>query len=238
MYNTISIFINFIAMRKFAFLMFTVVFFSACKKDESGPVQFHYAYWPLNQGHFVVYDVLEVKHDVQALVQRDTSKYQLKIVIGDTLTDLEKETAFKFFRYTRATSSDNWLLKDVWTTKLSGNRAELVEENQRVIKLVFAPTKEKEWNANAFNQFTPLNCYYTNLHTGLTLNGNYFDSTLTVEQEDFFSLIDHRRKYEVYAKGVGLVYKFYKHHEIMNFDTLDIRKGNEVHYKLLSFGVE
>jgi hypothetical protein len=212
--------------------------FVSCKKDDATPVQFHYDYWPLETGHFVIYEVLEVKHDVQALIQRDSSNYQLKIVIGDTLTDLEQDAAWKFFRYTRQTPSENWTLKDVWTTKLSGNRAELVEENQRVIKLVFAPTSEKEWNANAFNQFSPLNCYYTNLHKPATVNGISLDSTITVEQEDFFSLIDHRRKYEIYAKGVGLVYKFYKHHEIMNFDTLDIRKGNEIHYKLISFGKE
>jgi hypothetical protein len=231
-------FVTFSTMRNWIFIGITLLVGASCKKGDNTPIDFHYNYWPTEQGHYVIYDVLEVRHDVQALVQRDTTRYQLKIQLGDTLTDLEKETARKFFRYTRATAADNWSLKDVWTTKISGNRAELVEENQRVIKLVFAPTTDKEWNANAFNQFVPLNCYYTNLHKPATINGIGFDSTITVEQEDFFSLIDHRRKYEVYAKGVGLVYKFYKHHEIMNFDTLDIRKGNEMHYKLISFGKE
>jgi hypothetical protein len=210
----------------------------SCKKGDNTPVDFAYEYYPLNVGHYVIYDVLEVRHDVQATIQRDTSKYQLKIVIGDTILDLQNDIANRFFRYTRSSESDPWQIKDVWTTKISGNRAELVEENQRVIKLVFAPTADKNWDANAFNPFDPLDCFYADLHAQKIVNGQSFASTLVVEQEDFFSLIDHRRKYEVYAKGVGLVKKFYKHHEIMNFDTLDIRKGNEIHYNLIEFGQE
>ena len=223
--------------RFFIVLGITLVFFG-CKKGDNSPVSFHYDYYPILKGHYVVYDVLEVRHDVQAIIQRDSSSYQLKVVIGDTILDLENEIANRFFRYTRSDESQQWQLKDVWTTKLSSNRAELVEENQRVIKLVFAPSKDKNWNANAFNTFNKLDCVYEDIHKPKTISGYNFDSTLVVEQEDFFSLIDHRRKYEVYAKGVGLVRKFYKDHQIMNFDTLDIRKGNEVHYNLVEFGVE
>lgn len=210
----------------------------SCKKGDNTPIDFHYDYYPIDKGHYVVYDVMEVRHDKQASIQHDTSRYFLKVVIGDTILDLENEIAKRFFRYTRPNETENWVIKDVWTTKISGNRAELVEENQRVIKLVFAPTIDKTWNANAFNTFSALECYYTNIHEPNSFNGINFNNTLTVEQEDFFSLIDHRRKFEIYAKGVGLVKKFYKHHEIMNFDTLDIRKGNEIHYNLVEFGQE
>ncbi len=211
---------------------------TSCKKGDSTPIDFHYDYYPTNKGHYVVYDVLEVRHDAQSTTQHDTSIYQLKIVIGDTILDLENEIANRFFRYTRTSDTDDWQIKDVWTTKISGNRAELVEENQRVIKLVFAPTDEKNWNANAFNIYDELDCFYRDIHEARVVDGHNFTSTLIVEQEDFFSLIDHRRKFEIYAKGVGLVKKSYKHHEIMNFDTLDIRKGNEIHYNLVEFGQE
>src|SRR5690606_11273134 len=152
------------------------------------------------------------------------------------LLDLQNEIAREYFRYTRPDATTSWALSDVWTAKISGNRAELVEENQRVIKLVFAPTEDKNWDANAFNTYDELGCYYTNLHNPASLSGYQFSSTIKVEQEDVFSLIDHRRKHETYAKGVGLIQKFYKHHEIMNFDILDVRKGNEIHMKLIEYG--
>jgi len=61
---------------------------------------------------------------------------------------------------------------------------------------------------------------------------------VVVEQEEFSSLVDHRRKYEVYAKGVGLIHKYYKDLEIQNFDTLNVKNGNEVFYYLTGYGFE
>ncbi|GAA0876151.1 hypothetical protein GCM10009118_25610 [Wandonia haliotis] len=219
-------------------LVITCLLLLSCKKGDNTPVDLAFEYFPLQEGHYTVYDVLEVRHDAQATIQHDTNRYQLKVVIGDTLLDLQNEIAREYFRYTRPDATTSWALSDVWTAKISGNRAELVEENQRVIKLVFAPTEDKNWDANAFNTYDELDCYYTNLHSPASLSGYQFSSTIKVEQEDFFSLIDHRRKHETYAKGVGLIQKFYKHHEIMNFDTLDVRKGNEIHMKLIEYGEE
>jgi len=51
-------------------------------------------------------------------------------------------------------------------------------------------------------------------------------------------LVDHRKKFEVYAKGVGLIYKFYKDNDILNFDTLNIRFGREIHFRVIDYGLE
>jgi hypothetical protein len=82
-------------------------------------------------------------------------------------------------------------------------------------------------------------CYNPDLiHTPRTISNFILDSTIHVDEQDFFSLVDHRRKYEVYAKNIGLVYKMYKDNAISNFDTLQIRLGREIHYKIIDFGVE
>jgi hypothetical protein len=109
-----------------------------------------------------------------------------------------------------------------------------------MVKLVFAPTLEKVWDINAFNNDATLNARYdaASLHGNRTINNIYLDSTLRVNQQDFFSLVDHRKKYEIYAPGIGLVYKFYKDNDILNFDTLNIRNGNEIHYSIVDFGQE
>lgn len=229
-------------IRRYRFLLVVIsaltVMINACKKDEV-VVDFNYDYYDLTPGRFLIYDVTEIRHDEGAFIKHDTSKYQLKTVIGDTVIDNIGRTAREFLRYIRNTSSDPWVLKDVWTTIVDQNRAELVEENQRVVKLIFKPTVNKSWNANAFNTFDPLDCYYKNLHDPFQLNENYFDSTLTVEQDEFFTLVDYRRKFEVYAKGVGLIKKYYKDLGILNFDTINgVKNGNELFYNLISFGVE
>ena len=212
--------------------------FQACKKDIA-TVDFHYAYYDLTPGRFVVYDVVEIKHDQGATIKHDTLVYQLKSVIGDTVIDNAGRIARKFFRYKRANSTQNWVFSDVWTTIIVDNRAELVEENQRIVKLVFAPTLSKSWDINAFNSFSKLEAYYRDLHKPTLVNGLTFDSSLVVEQDDFLSLVDYRRKFEVYAKGVGLVRKYSKDLNIQNFDTINgVLNGKELFYQIRSFGVE
>jgi hypothetical protein len=141
---------------------------------------------------------MEIRHDVQALIQRDTTRYFLKTVIGEPIIDLEGDVAFKFFRYTKITIEADWALRDVWTSKIKDRRAELVEENQRRIKLVFAPTSDKIWNINAFNADPELNVRYNDesLHKNFSSGSFNFDSTIRVDQRDFFSLVDHRKQYE------------------------------------------
>ena len=212
----------------------------SCKKDDSPNPEFHFDYYPLETGRFVVYNAMEIRHDIQALIPRDTNKYLLKTVIGENIIDLEGDSAFVFYRYWKINPEDEWVIKDVWTTKLKDRRAELVEENQRIIKLVFAPTADKIWNLNALNADPNMNVRYAaeSLHKSHNINGLSFDSTIRVNQRDFFSLVDHRKQYEIYAKGVGLVYKFYKNNDILNFDTLNIRFGHEIHYSVIDFGLE
>jgi hypothetical protein len=221
-------------------IIFAGALLLSCKKDESPNPEFHFNYYPLETGRFVVYDAMEIHHDVQALIQHDTTRFLLKTVIGEQIVDLEGDVAFKFYRYWKINPEDEWVIKDVWTTKRKDLRIELVEENKRMVKLVFAPTLEKVWDINAFNNDATLNARYdaASLHGNRTINNIYLDSTLRVNQQDFFSLVDHRKKYEIYAPGIGLVYKFYKNNNILNFDTLNIRNGNEIHYSIVDFGQE
>jgi hypothetical protein len=220
-----------------SFLTLILVAFASCKKQDSPP-QFHYDYFDLTEGRFIDYDVMEIDHDVDQSIQHDTSYYQLRTLIGDTVIDNQGRVARKFFRYTRDNSAGTWMLSDVWTALITENRAELIEENQRIIKLVFAPTLSKEWNPNAFNIYDEMTSYYRDIHDVQTVGGFLFDSALVVEQEDFFSLIDKKRKYEVYAKGVGLVHKYYKDLTIANFDTLNVQKGKELYYTCFAYGIQ
>lgn len=207
----------------------------SCKKDTTS-VDLHYDYFGLNQGRYVIYDVVDITH--ASSTQHDTAYYQLKTLIGDTITDNEGRTAYKFMRYTRPTSSDPWVLSDTWMAIIAGHKAELIEENQRIIKLVFAPATDKFWNANAYNTYDELNCYYEEIHNPYTVNSQVFDSTVTVEQDDELNLIEYRRKYEVYANEIGMIKKHYRDLKINNFDITDITQGQELFMEVVSFGVE
>jgi hypothetical protein len=233
-------------MKFVGFIALGLLLFTACKKETtSDSINFHADYYPLETGRFVIYEAMEIQHDDQAIILSDTNKFFLKTVIGEEIEDLMGDQAHKFYRYTRTNENDPWVIKDVWTTKLKSNRVELVEENERIVKLVFAPTPDKEWDMNAYNAEDKMLVRYdeTSLHKSYTSTPSNFpatslDSTIRVNQQNFFSLVDDRKKYEIYAKGIGLVHKFYKNNSINNFDTLNIRQGREIHYRLIEFGKE
>lgn len=206
----------------------------SCKK--SSPPIFHFEYFGLNPGRYIIYDVVEVTHD-QALLQHDTVYYQLKTYWGPIYIDNEGREAREFHRYRRDSIGSAWTQVEIWTGIIDGIRAELVEENQRVVKLVFAPTYEKQWDANAYNIYGEMECYYTDIHEAYTSGSTSFDSTLIVEQEDYTNIIDTLRKYEVYAKNIGLIYKYSKDNNYQ-FGSTEVIKGNELYYTFYSAGFE
>lgn len=222
------------------FIVFSsaVILMQACEKDTAEQISFDYAYYDLTPGRFCIYNVVDIEHDENQAVQHDTAYYQLKTVIGDTFVDNSGRITRKFLRYTRDSIQYNWQLKDVWTTLVENNKAELVEENQRIVKLVFKPTYEKVWNINMFNTSSKINAKYASIDQNYTIGNQVYSNTLKVDIQNFFSLVDDRVKYEIYAKNIGLIYKYFKDNTIANFDKNNVKKGKELYYTLVSYGIE
>lgn len=216
-------------------ILFVAIF--GCKK-KSVTIDMHLNYFGLIPGRYVVYDVQEMYHDVDLIIQHDTLTYQLKTYIGPEYIDNMGRTAREFRRYKRDDDTQDWTVSDVWTVIIDNYNAELVEENQRIVKLVFSPTSDKSWNPNAFNGYEPLTYTYSNLHKSMTVGSLSFDSTITVEQENFTSLIDYRIKRETYAANIGLVKKSFKDLTIANFDSTNVKKGTEIYYTCIEYGFE
>ena len=219
---------------KLVFLIFFLIIALSCKKS-SESVEFYYDYFPLIEGTFIEYDVTSIKHYSGS----DTTKYKLKTVVGDTVIDNSARIAHKFFRYIYDTLYKEYKVKDLWTAIIDENRAELVEENKRRIKLVFAPTKDKKWNINAFNFDEPLIAFYNNIHEAFSIGIHSFDQTVKiVNQYKEANLIESINHYEVYAQGVGLIKKYYKNISYSNFDSLHPTSGEELYYNVINYGKE
>lgn len=206
-----------------------------CKKENTD-IDFGYAYFPMEEGSYVLYNVQEIFHDKGLNPQHDTVRYQLKRAIGEEVLDNEGRKARKFFLTKYDGETGDVLDERVWTRIIADGKGEVVEENQRKIRMIFAVKQDKEWDVNAFNMQGTQKVYFKNVDDARTINGKHFDQTATIQYDDFFSLVDYRKSHEVYAKGVGLVERSFKDLTINNFDTLDINKGTELHYQLVDFG--
>lgn len=218
----------------FSFLFLGIVLFS-CKKDPVN-LDLQHEYFGLKENAFVEYKVTYMFHD-SLLGKHDTINYFIKTVVADTVLDNLGRVAQKFYRYQRKNISKPWVLKDLWSAIIVDNRAELVEENQRVIKLVFIPTEDKVWDMNAFNGLGVKEVSYSGIGESRSYSGLNFGETVTVEQEDYTTLIDRKRAFEVYAKGVGMVYKVQRDLKYKFGSTKPI-KGEEYFYEVINFGVQ
>ncbi len=218
-------------------LLLQIAGLTSCEKDLVNNSELLYSsYYELKTGKFVDYNVIEIIHDEDASIQHDTLIYQMRCKLEDTTIDNSGRIVYKYVRYKRLNNSDPWEVKDLWTTVIDNNKAELVEENQRIVKLIFPVSTFAEWNANQFNVDSKLTCSYKNIHKSRNINSLSFDSTLTVEQENKRNLIEFKRKYEVYANHVGMIRKYYKDLAIDNFDTLNIKSGKEIFMEITNFG--
>lgn len=217
-------------MMKYIIPLFIIVLASSCKKPE--PVKYYHEYFGMEEGRYVVYDVYYRSYDDNV-----TLTYQLKTVWGEQYIDNEGRAGRVFRRYTRPNENYDWTLSDTWYGGIYGIRAELVEENQRKVKLVFAPSVNKEWDVNAYNIEQEDECFYRDLHEPYSINGTDFDSTVTVDIEDISEDIIKIQKYEVYAANIGLI-------EMVNrdlqypFGSTTPNKGTELTYTFVETGFE
>lgn len=210
-----------------------VIILWGCQKDPS-PVNFQYEYFSTQKNHYIIYDATDIRHDISS----DTLYYQLKVVIGETFLDDQQDTAQKVYRYIKTSDTSNWTVKDVWWRKIVDRKAIQYEENTPFVKMVFRPEASKSWDGNAQNEMTAWEYRFEDIHQSKTFNGVSFDSTLVVHQRDFKTLVDYQDAYEIYAKNVGMVKKYYKNLVIENFDSLQISTGNELYLNYVEHGTE
>lgn len=77
-------------MRFLTFISFFIIL--AFNKNEPKPIIYGYEYFPVSQGHYQVYNVVDMFHDEALGAVHDTNYYQFKEVIAESLVDEEGDT--------------------------------------------------------------------------------------------------------------------------------------------------
>jgi hypothetical protein len=196
-----------------------VILFSACKETpDDYTTDFNFEYYPLEVGKFVEYQMDSTIYDPNG----DTTVYHsttyLKEEIIDTLSDNNGNIVFKIEQYERTADSLPWIIKKVLTAAILENEAIRTEDNLRFVKLTFPAKKGKQWNGNAhfdaglivdvagetLEMFKGWNYRTQSIGEATTIGNFQFEETAVVEEADNENLIELRRSFATYAKGVGL----------------------------------
>lgn len=210
------------------------LFISSCEEDEPVTPFIGYEYFPDDAGIWIEYEVDSIVYDSE--FGNDSLHYFLREIIESKFVDNEGRDAQRIERYKRGNTSATWKIKDVWYANLTSTTAEKVEENVRFIKLNFPLKLDKKWDGNIQNVQTEQNYEITKLNEPYEVNGFAFDSTVTVTQVNFETLVSKDFVVEVYAKNVGLVYKKYISTVLEPADG-SIKTGVEYEYVITDYGM-
>ena len=194
------------SMRYFIIYIVLFVTLLGCKKDPATIVDLGYDYYPIQEGHWVIYNVDSIVYN-DFTNSVDTFQYQIKELIVSTYQDAEGRNTQRIERYKRINSGP-WIIKDVWSSNLTSTTAERVEENTRYVKLAFPAKIGMSWDGNVANVISEWEYLYTTYDEAASVGLLSFDSVLTVLQRDQdLGALEKDYFVEMYAKNIGLIYK-------------------------------
>lgn len=175
------------------------------------------AYFPLKVGAQWIYAVEE------SAIQRNlcsddgvtSSNYDLKVVVTNSYPNTEGGTTYVFERSKRTFTTDPWTPIGTWTAQRKGTKLIANESNVLYVKLLFPAEEGITWNGNEFNTQIQLNnlnvdsYQMINVHQPykLTASLTYPKSVTVIQNNEVGNVLRMDFRKEVYALGVGLVYK-------------------------------
>lgn len=197
-------------MKKCLSIVLSILLFTtACKESsiDGGNYQAGYEYFPLQIGQEQVYDVDCVVYDDF----RDTIltyTYQKKQLVADSFVDASNQLQHLIHWFYRTNDSAQWSFYRAGTATLRPYTAEVMENNERVVKLVFPVVAGKEWDGYMFSTRTgETDFFYRSLQKTFSSPAGNFTQVAEVIHEDDSNLIEKRFRTEWYAPLRGLVYK-------------------------------
>ena len=207
------------------------VLFSCKKQSETLPLSSLQSYYPLQPGKYSIYRLDSTLYLSFGSVAKVKS-YLAKDSIVGTFADNDGRLSYTVYRYTTDTLQlAPWQYKSTYYVTPAAKSIDLVDDhNYRFISLTAPLAEGHTWKGNAYldtksisSDIQYLNDWdytYQNVDAPYAVLAGTLDSTVTVMQQDFAShpegfdpSIFQQRDYsvEVYAKGVGLVYKDFLH---------------------------
>ena len=198
------------------------------KKDSNYNINYQYNYYPLDTGHYVIYNVDSINYAFSNPIYiRDTVTYQWMEKVTDTFYDNSNRLNYRIECYRRSDSSQPWISQViVWSAYLNTTYLELQEDNLPFVKLTFPPQLNVPWNGNEFlpvtapyDVFQNWNYFYESIDTSITSNGQNYSNVLIVNEVDQETFVNKILREEMYAPKVGMVYQAWEVLQKQNVST-------------------
>lgn len=175
----------------------------ACDGDDAKPVD-PYAYYPLEIGHYLVYDV---NQEVYSTGQNApvVTQWQEKDEVDRIAADSAGIVTYIIARSTRAASTDYWQKVKEFAVHRYPDKLLTNIDNEPFLSLTFPIDSRATWNGNVYNNMDEQDCYYESVNQPARVNDQTFDNVLTVVERKDTSIINRYITIKQYAAGIGLI---------------------------------
>ncbi len=249
-------------MRKIAlFLCLAAGVVAGCEEKfvELDPNAAGYDYYPLEVGDYRIYNVTDIRflNNVS-----DTNRFQMRELVDTTFIDQTNTLNYKIIRSVRPDENSAWQEDSVMVVTKSHNNIILTKDNTRYVKMVFPVEEGKMWAGDMYNNrtipedngkgdrdpFKRKEPYrYENVGQPYELDGENYANSVTIvigtPFDDPYAGLNDRK--EVYAKGVGKVYRLFNRATYAPCATNQCPEGenfkldgHERHEVLVTYGKE
>lgn len=185
--------------------MFVWCFYS-CNSEEAEPIDLGFDFYPIAQSERI-YAVSETLFDLRGST---TIEYQLREYISDSIVSTDGLKNYIIKRDTRIDESSDWENDSFWTIRKNERNVIVTEDNVSFAKLSFPIFINKLWNGNAYNTQSASNYQFVSNEPQQVTIGDITTETIRVIIADNpVNLVGQDERYEVYAKGIGLIEKNY-----------------------------
>ncbi len=192
-------------MRKlFSFFIISLIV-SCGSENDPEVIDFGYDFYPVSTKIERIYDVSDTNFN---LLGSETSVYQLKEYISDSLISETGIVTYILKREKRMDSLSQWESDSLWTFRIANNNLILTENNVSFVKMIFPVIEGKMWDGNAFNSRSSQN--YRLEKVTEEIAGLGLDKLIKVVIANTpANLVSQDERHEIYARGIGLVEKYY-----------------------------
>lgn len=218
------------ALALFSVMAVFICCLSSCNKTDQYQSSAISSYYPIQTGKYIVYQLDSLVY--VAFGTRDTTiSYQVKYQTDSLIRDNLGRPAYRIFRYIRKNENENWTPDATFMSISTIDRVEFIENNLRFIKLKEPILSGFTWKGNSYIDTYSANSpvryldnwdyVYESVGQPQTIgNINFEDCVSVLQRDEIIGLPDQPDSYseinfskEIYAKGVGLVYKKFNHKE-------------------------
>lgn len=177
----------------------------SCSTDEVKPVDIGLNYMPQRVSAYQVYSVDQTVYSEVA--DPEDSHFEIKMEVVDSFPDVNGDYTYVIHRSKRQTSTDEWEYLDTWSSRVNDQQAIVNEENIPFVKISFPVKNDKQWNGNEFNINDADTYEMKSLDEPFTVGDQTFSKTIFIDQEDVEDLLIKDKRFEIYARDIGLIYK-------------------------------